>query len=183
MRTCHCLQRRVKSSYLMFSLSDLNSYLIASVHVTACLQIYGDEVLGGGGRGSRRTFFFPEAVQLTIIPSEFFLSLDSVWRGFDTDDLTTTKMALGGFCRSIFNLNKWQQIYCKLETLQNLWPVEVMNLKNAGGGCCCTYVVQIANSMTAKHSFPFLRVWTNSSIKIPNKYQPVIRRYAPDCLT
>ena len=36
--------------------------------------------------------------------------------------------------------------------------------------------------MTAKHSFIFLQVWTNSSIKIPNDYQPVIRRYTPECL-
>ena len=37
--------------------------------------------------------------------------------------------------------------------------------------------------MIAQHSFPFLSIWTNSSIKIPNGYQPIIRRYTPDCVT
>lgn len=99
-----------------------------------------------GGKGESSIFFFPGAVHLTIIPSVFFLSLDSVWRGFDFQHKRTPmtwprqKWRSEACVDPSLILNKWQQIYFKLETLQNRWPVEFMNLKNAGGGCCCTYV-------------------------------------------
>ena len=157
---------------------------------------------GGGGVGGVE-IFFPNAVKLTIIPSEIlpFTGLSMTWIWFptqqDTDDLTTTRMALGGFCWSIFNLkqmaadmlqagntaepmtsgfdfqqnrtpmtwprqkwhsetsvgpslilNKWQQIYSKLETLQN--QAKFMNLKNARGCCCCTCV------QSASYSYSFI---------------------------
>ena len=130
----------------------------------------------------------------------------------DTDDLTTTKMALGGVRWSIFNfkqmvadklqagntaepttsgfdfqhnrtpmywprqkwrseacvdpsliLNKWQQIYFKLETLQNRWPVEFMNLKNAGGGCCCTYVQSASYSYSCTESLTVYELQSGQS--------------------
>lgn len=61
--------------------------------------------------GSSRTFF-SNAVQLTIIPQWIFpftvVSVTLIWfpAQQDTNDLTKTKMALGGFCWSVFNFKQ-----------------------------------------------------------------------------
>ena len=61
--------------------------------------------------GSGRTFF-SNAIQLTIIPQWIFpLTVVSVTLILfpaqqDTNDLTKTKMALGGFCWSVFNFKQ-----------------------------------------------------------------------------
>ena len=56
--------------------------------------------------------FFSNAVQLTIIPQWIFpltvVSVTLIWfpAQQDTNDLTKTKMALGGFCWSVFNFKQ-----------------------------------------------------------------------------
>ena len=73
----------------------------------------------------------------------------------DTNDLTKTKMALGGFCWSIFNFKQMAADMLQAETLQNRWPAEFTNWKSVVGGCCCTYVAQSA-SYSCSCTEPFI---------------------------
>ena len=87
-----------------------------------------------GGGGVVEHFF--NAVQLTIIPQWIFLSLillsmTLIWfpTQQDTNDLTKTKMALGGFCWSIFNFKQMaatSRKHCRTDGQRSLriWRVQ-----------------------------------------------------------
>ena len=56
-------------------------------------------------------------------------------------------MALGGFCWSVFNFKQMTIDLLQAGNTAEPTAAEFTNLKSAGVGCCCTYVVQSASAI------------------------------------